>query len=165
MGRSRLVWGPPLVAVVLLALVAAFVLLRVLWPGDATLDVLNPVSSCATGVGRPVPADDAQAALRAHGFSAESTGFCGGAVDIVAGFENSGEASDREGHVGCFVRREPIYHQKYGSGFQVLPPTEKQAAHWVQENVECALYVRSNAEQELARLKAAMIEMGTSAGN
>jgi hypothetical protein len=151
------------VVVALLALVAAFVLLGLLWSGDATLGILGSSAPCTKGVGHPIPAEGAQEALRAHGFSAENTGFCGGAADIVADLKNSGDAADREGFVGCSVRRVPIYHEKYGPGFQVLPPTERQAAHWVQENVECALYVRSDPQRELARLRAAMLAMGQDA--
>ena len=117
---------------------------------------------CASGAGSPISAERVLEKLRAHGFSVRSTGQCGGAADIVADITNAGAHTDKEGHVGCAVRRRPIYMAKSGPGFHTdFPKSELMAAHWLLDNVECALYTRSHPEQELARLRAAMLAMQT----
>ncbi len=118
-------------------------------------------AACASGVGRPITAERVLKELRAQGFTVRSTGDCGGAADIVADISNHGNDDiDQEGHVGCAVRRRPIYLAKYGPGFHTdLPKTEAMTAHWLLDNVECALYARSDRAKELARLRTAMLAM------
>jgi hypothetical protein len=61
----------------------------------------------------------------------------------------------RNGLVICGIRRRPIY----GGGFRALPGTSKQAAYWVQDNVDCALYAGRDTSSEKARLKRALRAM------
>ena len=68
---------------------------------------------------------------------------------------NNTDASEEEGHVICSVRKRPIY----GVGFWRLPGTGETTAWWAQDNVECALYARRDAKDEMTRLRAALRAM------
>lgn len=115
---------------------------------------------CPGGRSTPISTAQVVAALRERGFSAEADSRrCAGAADIVMAVNNTGR-DDEEGHVFCSVRRRPIY----GGGFSRLPGTGKSTVWWVQDNVECALYARRNATDEMARLRAALRAMASEVG-
>jgi hypothetical protein len=62
---------------------------------------------------------------------------------------------DPSANVLCSVRLKPIY----GLGFHTLWHTDAQSAHWVRDNVECALYAGAHREADLAELRAMMNAM------